>query len=159
LRSYEQHRDLLTQVKSMAGTNVISQFDCQNDAVGRRTSVKNSGQAFPPVGPAFNLYGYNSRPEVTSANRYFGTDTGDTSDPVSGQSYGYAFDPTRLRALGALGTPARQVGNRRSTTNNSSSAAYTANNLNQYSERAVPGVADVIGSANTGAFAGEGTGR
>ena len=36
-RSYEGNRDLLTQVKNMAGTNLISQFDYQNDALGRRT--------------------------------------------------------------------------------------------------------------------------
>lgn len=36
-RSYEDHRDLITQVKNLAGANLISQFDYSNDALGRRT--------------------------------------------------------------------------------------------------------------------------
>ena len=71
---YELQRNLVTNVLNQAGTTVISQYAYVNDAAGRRTSVKNSGAAFDPVGQAFNVYGYNSRSELTSANRYFGAD-------------------------------------------------------------------------------------
>ena len=62
------------------------------DSLGRRKNANDLA--------AFNLYGYNARSEVTSAARYWGTDTGDTSAAVDGQQYAYAFDPTRLRPNG-----------------------------------------------------------
>ena len=109
------------QVKNQVGTTLISQYDYANDAGGRRTSIKNSGTAF--LDPAFNKYGYNDRSEVTSANRYWGTDLEDTGDPVGLQSFGYSYD---------------NIGNRTSV---SSVVTYTPNNLNQYSEsdRAIGG--------------------
>ena len=95
---------------------------------------------------AFNLYGYNTRSEVTSAARYWGTDTGDTADAVDGQQYAYAFDPTRLRPSRAT---ARHVGNRITAAEGDTSrtASYTANELNQYSQRTVPGVKELAGTA------------
>jgi len=53
--SYEQNRDLLTQVKNTVFGNVASQYDYTNDALGRRTA-KNGEQ-----------YGYNARSELVSA--------------------------------------------------------------------------------------------
>jgi len=47
VRSYEANRDLLAQVLNMSGTNVISQFDYANDAVGRRTSRLDVGRMSP----------------------------------------------------------------------------------------------------------------
>jgi hypothetical protein len=52
---------------------------------------------------------------------------------VSGQNYGYAFD---------------DIGNRRFTTQGGTtfvSSVYTANLLNQYTQRTVPGVIEVMG--------------
>ena len=137
-RTFEANRDLITQVKSSDGAVTISQYDYVNDAIGRRTSVKNSGTAFNPVGNQFNLYKYNNRSELTNAVRYFGSDIGVTTNPVLGQAYGYVFDNIGDRTAALEGTePA-------------SPSSYTANNLNQYVEREVADVIEVLGSANTG---------
>jgi len=113
-RAYEPHRNVLTQVRNVSGTNVISNFDYANDAGGRRTVVARSGTAFEPVGPAFNLYGYNSRSELAQAGRYLGTAPNDTSAPVPGQWYGYAYDDIGNRQTAEEGGAAR-------------TASYTAN--------------------------------
>jgi hypothetical protein len=54
-------------------------YEYDNDDIGRRTVAAHTGTAF--AAPAFNLYGYNDRGEVTDARRYLGTDTSDTSSP------------------------------------------------------------------------------
>ena len=97
--------------------------------------MKHSGTAFD-VGPAFNAYGYNARSEVTNAARYWGADLGGTGEPVAGQAYAYAYD---------------NIGNRMSAARNSRAEEYTANNLNQYTQRTIPAAADIIGSAATNA--------
>ncbi len=132
-RAYEDHRNLLTQVKNAVDTNTVSQYNYANDNGSRRTSVKHSGSAFD-AGAAFNKYGYNMRSEVTNANRYWGTDLGDTGDPVDGQAFGYAYD---------------NIGNRTTASRGDEEATYTANNLNQYSQRTVSDLIDVLGSAST----------
>src|SRR5574344_1139834 len=80
------------------------------------------------------VYGYNARSEVTSARR---TLADDPDQGVRGFSYDYAYDP---------------IGNRTSSTeydhaNNARVSSYTANQLNQYSQRTVPGYAGVRGDA------------
>ncbi len=70
-RTYEANRDLITQVLNMAGTNVISQFDYENDAVGRRERrVDTSIMSIQST----NAFGYNVRSELVDAtmgtNRY-----------------------------------------------------------------------------------------
>ncbi len=57
-----------------------SQYGYGYDALGRRTSVTNSGNASDE--PAFNIYGYNSRNELTSSKRYLGTSILDTARSV-----------------------------------------------------------------------------
>ncbi len=93
-----------------------------------------TGTAFEPVGDMFNLYDYNTRSELVDAVRYFGSSTNDTSDPVGLQDWSYAYD---------------NIGNRTGTTKANASADYTANALNQYTERTVPDSSDIIGSAET----------
>jgi len=50
--------------------------------------------------------------------------------------------------------PLFPIGNRVGTTENGAASAYTANDLNQYTSRTVPGVAQVRGRAATGAVVG-----
>jgi len=78
------------------------------------------------------LYDYDSLGQVISGHKYFADLT-----PVAGQRFDYTFDT---------------IGNRRQTLAggdqngaNQRSAAYTANNLNQYTQRTVPGYADILG--------------
>jgi hypothetical protein len=75
---------------------------------------------------------------VTSGKRYWSDGT-----PVAGQQFTYNFD---------------DIGNRKTTASggdgsgsNLRTANYTANNLNQYTSRDVPGYATVLGSANANA--------
>ena len=132
-RTYEQNRDLFTQVKNEIDSSTLSQFDYANDAGGRRTSIKYSGSAFE-TGPAFNLYGYNSKSEVQTADRYWGANLNDTSDPVSGQSFAYSYD---------------NIGNQTASLRENEEMDYTANNLNQYTQRTIPDGIDILGSAET----------
>ena len=106
-RTYESSRNLLTQVKNM-GTNLVSQFDYSNDAVGRRTARLDSTSR-PSV--QTNMFGYNSKSELTTAAM-------DTND------YGYAYDPIGNR------TDYTNI----CTANGGSTnvLTYLANALNQY---------------------------
>lgn len=87
---------------------------------------------------SFWLYQYDSLGQVTSGKKYWPDWT-----PVAGQQFEYAFD---------------DIGNRNSTKAggeqsgmNLRSAAYSVNNLNQYTNRTVPGAVDIIGVANAAA--------
>jgi len=63
-------------------------------------------------------YDYNSRSEVTSGQKYNGTDTTDTSDPVTSYDYDLIYD---------------NIGNREeSSTGILPVTTYTTNDLNQY---------------------------
>ena len=131
-RSYEPHRNLISAVQNTFGPAIISRFDYVNDAIGRRTAISRSGTAFDT--PVQDAYGYNARSEVTSARR---TLASDPNQEVRGFSYDYAYDP---------------IGNRTSSTeydheDNALVESYTANALNQYTQRTVPGYAGVHGCA------------
>jgi YD repeat-containing protein len=84
---------------------------------------------------SFWLYEYDSLGQVSSGKRYWPDWT-----PVAGQQFEYAHD---------------DIGNRTSTKAggdqngaNLRAATYSANNLNQYTNRTVPGAVDVTGIAN-----------
>ena len=76
-------------------------------------------------------YGYDSLGEVKSGNKFWATGT-----PVAGEQFGYSYDG---------------IGNRTGTVVNGNAAGYTANSLNQYTQRNVPGIVEVTGSASTSA--------
>ena len=88
-----------------------------------------------PLSGAKDAYGYNGRNEVVSARRTLG------GSPVAGFDEDFAYDP---------------IGNRVSSTDYDETGAarislYTANSLNQYTSRTVPGWASVRGLANADA--------
>jgi len=70
---------------------------------------------------------YDDLGQVISSKKFWP----DTTE-VAGQQFGYGFD---------------DIGNRVSTDTNGRPASYSPNNLNQYTERTVPGAVDVIGSS------------
>ncbi len=76
-------------------------------------------------------YTYDSLGQVTGGSKKWADGT-----EVGGEQFGYAFDG---------------IGNRQSTTVNGRSSLYTANALNQYTKRTVPGAVDVSGTAATNA--------
>ncbi|MBR0457787.1 MAG: hypothetical protein IJJ26_00985 [Victivallales bacterium] len=75
--SYEQNRDLITQVQN--GT--VSTYGYVNDAIGRRTSMSRTGSAHS--NPDTIFYNYNDRSELTGAQ----------SNVDATYSYSYAYDP------------------------------------------------------------------
>ena len=85
--------------------------------------------------PAYNAYSYNIRSEVTGAARRWGTPEA-SGDQVLGQQYTYEFDDIGNRITAAEGDTDR-------------TANYTANDLNQYTQRTVPDEMDLIGTAPT----------
>lgn len=116
--SYEPNRNLKTAVNNAFNTALISEYGYQYDSLGRRTSAKTIGQAFVSgSGEGFNLWGYNDKNELTTSNRYQGTDMADLSQPVIPEKRAYDYDP---------------IGNRKTLTEGSASGTYISNNLNQY---------------------------
>ena len=101
---------LLAQVRSVFGGATISQYDYENDALGRRTEIARSGTAMSET--RTDAYGYNDRNELTNAVKNATLD-----------EYAYQYD---------------DIGNRLTSTELDAggpsfvSAEYTANNLNQY---------------------------
>jgi RHS repeat-associated protein len=121
--SYESRRNLRTRVKNEFSNNLISQYDYEYDALGRRKSVTNSGQAFAEA--AFNRFGYDDRNQLTDSSRYLGSDVNDLSNPVQPEHRNYQYDP---------------IGNRQNATgwDDAVSASkvdtYASNSLNQYDQ-------------------------
>ncbi len=80
------------------------------------------------------LYEYDKLGQLTSGKRYWSDNT-----PVAGQQFEYAYDDIGNRTATKAGGDDAGAGLR--------AATYSANNLNQYTSRSVPGAADVIGIA------------
>ena len=78
--TYESNRNLRTAIENAHSAAIKSRYDYTYDEIGRRTSVKNSGQAFSQ--DAFNTFAYNDRSELTHSDRYLGTDITDLTQPV-----------------------------------------------------------------------------
>ena len=119
---YELRRNVKTLVTNQFGAEKVSEYGYGYDPIGRRTSVTNSGNAFD--NPAFNIYGYNSRNELTASQRYLGTSILDTASPVNDEARAYDYDP---------------IGNRTSvqqdydiSLGNPITSTYVTNALNQY---------------------------
>ena len=125
--TYEDKRDVKTQVLNKAGARVISQYDYRYNAIGNRTSVVNTGEAFTGR-EGFNLYSYNSRSEVTESRRYVGTNPDAPGDMVTPEYRSYNYDPIGNRGTAVDGNETSEVG--KSTT-------YTTNGLNQYESTSV----------------------
>ncbi len=78
------------------------------------------------------LYQYDSLGQLTSAHKYWSDET-----PVAGQQFDYNFDTIGNRTQTKVGGDQNGLNQR--------AASYTANNLNQYSSRDVPGYLDIKG--------------
>jgi RHS repeat-associated protein len=87
---------------------------------------------------SFWLYQYDSLGQVISGKKYWPDWT-----PVAGQQFEYAFDDIGNRSSTKAGGD--------QTGMNLRSATYSVNDLNQYTNRTVPGAVDIIGVANAAA--------
>ena len=132
---FEPLRNLVAAVTNSYAKRVISAFDYTNDAAGRRIAISRSGEAFGDLSGATDSYGYNSRNEVISARR---TKNGEI---IRGFNEDFEYDPIGNRiwstTYNELGEP--------------KTSQYSANNLNQYTSRTVPGYAAVRGHADADA--------
>lgn len=147
--AYNANRDLLTSVDGQFGTAHKAKFEYTYDSLGRRTSVLNTGEIFSRYGSGAGshiAYGYNDRSEVTAATAYEGNTLTDTSDgsALGGRTFGYAYDNIGNRATATSGT-------QRSDSSQIYTTSYTANSLNQYTQRTVPATTYVTGLAPTNA--------
>ena len=140
--TYEPNRNLISAItNSFTNPSTLQPFNLStfaylNDALGRRVEVTRSGAAFGDLAGATDAYGYNLRSEVVSSRRTL------SDSPVRGFDYDYDYDP---------------IGNRISATDydeqgNALVSSYTANALNQYTSRTVPGYAALRGEAATNAI-------
>ncbi|MBI2927421.1 MAG: RHS repeat-associated core domain-containing protein [Verrucomicrobia bacterium] len=86
---------------------------------------------------SFWIYVYDALGQVVSGKRYWSDNT-----PVPGQQNEYTFDDIGNRSSTKSGGDQNGVSLR--------SASYTANRINQYSSRTVPGGFDVVGIAPAG---------
>ena len=74
--TYEPHRDLIASVTNIFGHTLISAFDYESDAAGRRISRIDTFDGTMTT----KVFGYNLRSELTSAQ-------------MGANSYEYAYDP------------------------------------------------------------------
>ena len=106
------------------------------DNLGRITDTAKTGEVFNRYGNGTEglktYYGYDDRSQLTSEVTKVGT----SATVLTGRNDAHTYD---------------SIGNRSSVTHNGNTAAYTSNNLNQYSSRAVPGFFDVAGGAASAA--------
>jgi len=113
----------LTSIHSVNSANSVQNFDYSYNSANQRTkSISADGSYWD--------YQYDSFGQVTSGVKKLSDGTA-----INGEQFGYSFD---------------SIGNRLATVVNGQSATYAANNLNQYSQRTVPGKVDIFGTADAG---------
>lgn len=117
----------ITRITSSPSASATISYNYQYNSANQRVSVTNEDGTHW-------IYQYDSLGQVSSGKKYWSDGT-----PIAGEQFSYNFD---------------EIGNRRSTAvggdqygSNLRYASYSANTLNQYTSRTVPGAIDVIGSA------------
>ncbi len=121
----------LTQISSAPSGAAAIGFNYQYNDAGQRVSVTNADNSVW-------VYQYDQLGQVISGKRYWSDGT-----PVAGQQFEYGFDDIGNRSWAKAGGDA-SGGNLRL-------AGYSADSLNQYISRTVPGAVDITGAANPSA--------
>ena len=119
----------ITQVSAKPSSDSAMIFDYAYNLANQRTSVTN-------LDSSRWAYSYDALGQVRSGKRYWSDGT-----IVAGQQYEYGFDDIGNRTSAASGGDEWGA--------NLRYQSYTVNNLNQYTQRTVPGSLDVIGTART----------
>jgi RHS repeat-associated protein len=131
-KGYDNLNRLTSIVSANAGSVTVSSSAYGYNSANQRTSMTNADGSYW-------VYGYDSLGQVTSAAKHWSDGTS-----VAGEQFGDTFDNIGNRINSQMGGNEKGVGLR--------NANYTVNSLNQYTNRTVPGAADLIGSAtNTAA--------
>jgi YD repeat-containing protein len=126
-RQYDNLNRLTTIATLDAQLATINSYDYGNNDANQRVRVN-----LPDA--SFWLYEYDSLGQVKSGKRYWSDWT-----PVAGQQFEYTHDDIGNRTATKAGGDENGA--------NLRSASYAANNLNQYTNRSVPGAVDVMGVA------------
>ncbi len=129
-KSYDNLNRLLAVSNTPSADSVIS-FNYAYNNANQRTAVTNADNSRW-------AYQYDYLGQATSGKKYWSD-----AVPVAGQQFEYGFDDIGNRKVAASGGD--QWGANLRYQN------YTANNLNQYTQRTVPGAVDIIGAAKTNA--------
>ena len=129
-KSYDYLHRLLA-VTNLPSADSALAFDYANNSANQRTSITNAD------GSHWD-YTYDSLGQVTSGRKYWSDGT-----PVLGQQFYYTFDDIGNRNNAVSGGDAS--GDHKRT------QSYSANNLNQYTQRTVPGYLDILGMATNAA--------
>ncbi|HEV2210658.1 MAG TPA: RHS repeat-associated core domain-containing protein [Verrucomicrobiae bacterium] len=117
----------LTQISSVPSASSPVTFNYEYNAANQRTRrLEGDG--------SYWRYGYDALGQVTSGKKYWADQT-----LVAGQQFGYTFDDIGNRTQTAAGGDQSGANQR--------AANYSANNLDQYTSRDVPGYLDVMGLA------------
>ncbi len=155
--SYLANSPLVGQITFSTGGSTRMTTTKQYDNLNRLTQISSapSGSGLLPIAYAYTynaanqrtrntfgdgshwVYQYDWLGQVTNGARLWNDGT-----PVAGQQYQYAFDTIGNR------TQTRSGGDTNGA--NLRVANYTVNNLNQYTQRGVPGTNDVVGAALQG---------
>src|SRR6266567_2529398 len=111
--------DNLNRLLSVSSAASALNFDYSYNTANQRTGVTNADNSHW-------VYSYDSLGQVISGKKYWSDGT-----PVAGQQFEYGFDDIGNRTSASAGGD--NVGQ------SLRPASYSANNLNQYSSRDVPG--------------------
>jgi RHS repeat-associated protein len=125
--------DKLNRLKEISSTATGSstrplRYDYTYNDAGQRMRVMHADGSYW-------IYQYDALGQVSSGRKYWSDST-----PVAGQQFDYAHDD--------IGNRTETVAGGDSEGGSLRTASYTANNLNQYTSRTVPGAVDVLGIAH-----------
>ena len=164
--SYATNGQFTTTYSYLANSPLVSQIVFKSNSVTRMTTTKTydflnrlqsissvpSAQITSPISYSYAYNDANQRIHVTLADGSYwiyeydalgqlisGKHYWSDSVPVAGQQNEYAFDDIGNRTATKAGGDASGA--------NLRSATYGANNLNQYTNRTLPGAADILGVA------------
>jgi YD repeat-containing protein len=129
-KQYDYLNRLTNIMTATNGAVVFSSRYGYNSANQRTNVVQADGSAW--------VYQYDPLGQLTSGKKYWGNGT-----PVAGQQAEYVFDEIGNRKTVSEGGNASGTGLRQSV--------YTANLLNQYSQRTIPNTVDILGYASQSA--------
>jgi hypothetical protein len=127
-RSYDSIGRLQTIATTTPVAGTVARYTYVYNNLSQRTRVTREDGSYW-------LYSYNDRAELIGGKKYWADNT-----PVWGAQTDYNFDNIGNRAT------AKSGGNQ---INQLRQASYTANSLNQYTQRTNPGAVDITGTANS----------
>ena len=123
-KAYDNLNRLTSIANVLASGSTVASTSYTYNAANERTEAKLAD------GGSWK-YDYDTLGQVTGGSRRLSDGT-----RLEGEQFGYTFDG---------------IGNRLQTTTNGRVSTYTPNALNQYTQRTVPGAADILGTASPAA--------